>query len=42
VNPIKIGHEDVEWIKVAHDRVQLLVVANMTLNCGFPKREGNS
>jgi hypothetical protein len=42
MNLIKIGHGDVEWIKVAHDRVHLLVVANMTLKCGFLIRQGNS
>ena len=42
MNLIKIGCEDVEWFKVARDRVQCLVVANMAVNVGFHKRQGNS
>jgi len=42
MNLIKTGCEDVEWLKVAHDRVQCLVVANVALNFGFHKRQGNS
>jgi hypothetical protein len=41
MNLIKIGCEDVEWFEVAHNRVQWLVVANMTVNFGFHKRQGN-
>ena len=42
MNITKIGCEDVEWFKVAHDRVQCFVVANMAVNFGFHKRQGIS
>ena len=41
MNLIKMGCEDVEWIKVAHDRVQWLGVPKITVNFGFHKRQGN-
>jgi len=41
MNRIKIGCEDVEWFKVAHDSVKCLVVTNMAVNFGFHKRHGN-
>lgn len=42
MNIIKIGCEDVERFKVARDRFQRFVIANMAVNFGFYKRQGNS